>query len=212
MKRDSGGYKPTPNRRTGLQAPRELRATGLDGGRIRIGRRLRAARQQRSLSLEQVARLTGLTKGFLSQVERDLASPSVASLLAICDAVGLPISALFQPAQTNLVTARDRAPINFGGDRVSEYLLTPSGERRLQVIESHIEPGGGSGDGLYSLPADAEFVHVISGRLDLEIEGTHYRLTAGDSLTFSARAPHCWRNPSAHEVTHVIWVLAPSPW
>ncbi|WP_294081682.1 cupin domain-containing protein [Sphaerobacter sp.] len=189
-----------------------MRAAGPNGGGIRIGQRLRAARQQRSLSLEQVARLTGLTKGFLSQVERDLASPSVASLLAICDAVGLPIGALFQPAQTDLVTAENRAPINFGGDRVTEFLLTPSGERRLQVIESHIEPGGGSGDGLYSLPADAEFVHVLAGRLEIEVDGTHYRLTAGDSLTFSARAPHCWRNPSPHEVAHVIWVLVPSPW
>jgi len=95
---------------------------------------------------------------------------------------------------------------------VTEFLLTPSGERRLHVIESHIEPGGGSGDGLYSLPADAEFVHVIAGRLDIEVEGNHYHLTAGDSLTFPARSPHCWRNPSADEVTHVIWVLAPSPW
>ncbi len=199
-------------RETRAEGPAEADGPARLNGGIQIGQRLRAARQQRALSLTQLARRTGLTKGFLSQVERDLASPSVASLLTICDALGIPIGALFQPAQTDLVRVAERPRINFGGERVTEYLLTPAGERRLQVIESYLEPGGGSGEGLYALPAEAEFVHVFAGTLELELEGTRYRLTAGDSLTFPARAAHSWRNPSAGKWTHVLWVLVPSPW
>ncbi|MDN6680524.1 MAG: helix-turn-helix domain-containing protein, partial [Yaniella sp.] len=55
-----------------------------------LGRRLRAVREQNRLTIDQVASFTGLSKGFLSRVERDLTSPSVASLVAICQVLGVP--------------------------------------------------------------------------------------------------------------------------
>ena len=193
-------------RNAGAEAP-----ASLNGG-IRIGAKLRQARRQRNLSIDQVASTTGLTKGFISQVERDLSSASVASLVALCDALGIPIGRLFEPARSELIRADERPPINFGGDGVAEYLLTPSGETRLQVIQSSIEPGGGSGDEPYSLNADTEFVHVVSGEIELRVQTASHHLRAGDSLTFNPRDPHAWRNPSTTERALVMWALSPSPW
>lgn len=181
-------------------------------GSIRIGPKLRQARRQRNLSIEQVATATGLTKGFISQVERDLSSASVASLISLCDALGITIGRLFEPSRADLIRSIERPPINFGGDGLTEYLLTPSREHRLQVIQSHIGPGGGSGDEPYALNADAEFVHVVSGELEVRVQATVHHLAAGDSLTFSPRDPHAWRNPSATDDAVVMWVLSPSPW
>lgn len=178
---------------------------------IRIGTKIREARQRRGLSLEQVATATGLTKGFISQVERDLTSVSVASLVNICNIIGLRIGSLFEPARRDLIRHVDRPPINFGGRGVTEFLLTPASQERIQVIESQIEPGGGSGDEPYSLAGDSEFVHVIRGELQITVHGDTYLLETGDSLTFSPRDPHSWRNPSQEE-TMVLWVLTPSPW
>jgi transcriptional regulator with XRE-family HTH domain len=175
-----------------------------------IGPRLRAARLSRSLSLADLASRAGLTKGFLSQVERDLVSPSVGSLLRVCDALGVGVGDLFEPAPGPLVRSADRPPIAFGGAGVDEFQLTPAGERRLQVVQSDIAPGGGSGDDAYALTGDAEFVHVLTGTLDIEVDGESYRLAAGDSLTFDAGVPRRWSNASPVHPARVMWVIVPA--
>ena len=63
---------------------------------VLIGAKLRAARKLRSLTLDQVALAAGLTKGFVSRLERDDVSPSVASLVAVCDVLGLRVGELFE--------------------------------------------------------------------------------------------------------------------
>jgi transcriptional regulator with XRE-family HTH domain len=176
---------------------------------VRIGPRLRRARRRAGMSIGQLAEATNLTKGFISQLERDLTTASVASLVSICNALQIGVGSLFEPARTDLVRRADRPRINFGGEDVTEWLLTPSSQDRLQVIEGEIEPGGGGGKELYSLPADTEFVHVVSGQLEVVIEDETYRLGAGDSLTFSGRDPHTWSNPSGTEPAVVLWVLTP---
>jgi len=62
---------------------------------VAIGSRIRAARQSQRLTIEHVADATGLTKGFLSRVERDLTSPSVASLVTLCQVLSISIGELF---------------------------------------------------------------------------------------------------------------------
>ncbi|ADB50998.1 helix-turn-helix domain-containing protein [Conexibacter woesei] len=175
-----------------------------------IGERLRAARQRQELTLSALAERVELTKGFLSQVERGLTSPSVGSLLRLCEVLDLPVGELFDANPAPLVRAAERSPISFGGAGVDEFQLTPAGERRLVVIQSDIAPGGGSGEDAYRLGSDAEFVHVLLGTLDLEVAGDAYRLAAGDSLTFDAGAEHRWRNPSPSWPARVLWVIAPA--
>lgn len=177
---------------------------------VKIGARIREARQRRGMSLEQVAHETRLSKGFISQVERNLTSVSVASLVNICNAIGLHVGSLFEPAQRHLIRHDDRPRINFGGENVAEFILTPTSQTQIQVIQSHIGPRGGSGEEPYSLNGEAEFVHVVNGELEITVHGDTYLLRTGDSLTFSPRDPHNWRNPSGAE-TVVLWVLAPSP-
>lgn len=179
-------------------------------GPSHIGRRLRDERRRRGISLTELADRSGMSKGFLSQVERDLAVPSVATLLRVCEVVGMPVRELFSAHRGPLVRAAERAPIEFGGERVEEFQLTPAGESRLLVVQSEIGPGGGSGDERYTLQTDAEFVHVLSGALHLEVGDAAYRLSAGDSLTFDACSEHRWRNPSAVWPTRVLWVMAPA--
>ena len=179
---------------------------------IEIGGRLRSARQERGLTIEQLAQATGLTKGFLSQVERDLASTSVASLLKICAALGLRVGDLLDEAEeSGLVRARERPLLDFGGIGAEDRLLTPRSNRRLQAFHSTVGPGARSGDGAgYPTPTDAQFVHVTKGEFEISIGGETYRLRAGDSLTFGGREPRSWRNPSSSRTAELIWVLTPS--
>jgi transcriptional regulator with XRE-family HTH domain len=158
-----------------------------------------------------VARATGVTRSFLSLVERDQTAPSVASLIRICDALDISVGSLFDGPRTALVRADQRPRINFGGSGVVEHLLTPAGSR-LQIIHSAIEPLGGGGDEPYTLAGEAEFVLVLEGRLEIDVGGVRYDLARDDSLSFSPGSPHAWRNPSEDERAVVLWVLTPSPW
>lgn len=178
---------------------------------LRIGVRLRAARQARGLTLDKVAAATGVTKGFLSRLERDDVSPSVASLVAVCEVIGLRVGDLFDTPETSLVRAGEAREINFGGERVREYLLTPGTQSQLRVIHSLIEPGGGGGEEEYALDCDVEFVYVLRGDLELLLSHQSVRLAAGDAFTFPGREPHTWRNASGEEPCEVLWVLTPAP-
>lgn len=175
-----------------------------------IGPRLRDARKAQGLTLAALAERSGVTKGFLSEVERGLTSPSVGTLLRLCDTLGLRVGELFDRDDRPLVRAAERTPIAFGGQGLSEYRLTPAGEARVLVLMSEIAPGGGSGEEDYALSADVEVAHVLEGVLEVEVGGVRQVLAAGDSLTFDARTPHRWRNPSAAIPSRVLWVVVPA--
>ncbi len=177
------------------------------GGMTIAGPRLRAARQARGLSLADVALATGLSKGFLSLVERSRASASVPVLLRICEALGISVGSLFDHPQHELVRSGAGTPFEMGGVGLSETLLTPATERRVQVMRTLLEPGGGS-DGTYTLATETVFAFVLRGRLALTVAGRAETLAAGDSLTYSARSPHAWHNPGP-AVAEVLWTLAP---
>jgi len=201
-----------PQRWNRVRPPRHDAQPAVGDAAMRIGPRLREARRQKGLSLEQLADATSLTKGFISQLERDITSASVASLLRICEALGIPVGSLFQSARTDLIRRKDAPRINFGGDRITEYLITPANNRDVLIIRSIIEPGGGSGEEPYSLDASAEVVVIEQGYLDISVDGAQHALGPGDTLSFSPRFPHQWRNPSKTSKCKVLWVMSPAPW
>src|ERR1700726_897875 len=87
--------------------------------RARIGAQLRAARLASRMSMAELAAQAGLTKGFVSKLERDLANVSVASLIRLCDALGVSVGSLFQAPKGEVVRHDDRPPINFGGRKMT---------------------------------------------------------------------------------------------
>ena len=188
-----------------------MRALNIDSSSARaaIGSRLRAVRQSRSLTIEQVADSTGLTKGFLSRVERDLTSPSVSTLVAICDVLDASIGDLFVATDSMLVRAAEAPRINLGGVNTTERLLSPRHYGRFQVVRSWVEPGGNGGEELYTISADAELVHVIKGSATVMFSDGETELAEGDSITFDGREPHQWRSAAGAEL---MWVIVPAAW
>src|SRR3984893_3179748 len=158
-----------------------------------IGAQLKAARLAARKSMAEVAEQAGLTKGFVSKLERDLANVSVASLIRLCDALNISVGSLFQAPKGEVGRRSAPPPLTFGGRKVTESLLTPSGEKRVQAILSDIEPGGGSGDEPYSLPADVEFVFILAGRLEGTVAGEQVTLEQGDAFPSPANTQHTFR-------------------
>jgi transcriptional regulator with XRE-family HTH domain len=191
------------SRRTRLAAPDQARPVVL------IGAKLRNARQLRGLTLDQVAQSAGLTKGFVSRLERDDVSPSVASLVSVCEVLGLRVGDLFDPPRTSVIRSGEGRLINFGGKGAVERLVTPGTQTALEVIHSVVEPGGNGGEELYALACEAECAYVLSGTLEVVLEHGVETLTAGDAMTFPGNAPHTWRNPGPGPAK-VLWILAPA--
>jgi len=164
------------------------------GDRVRFGARLRHTREASRLSLGDVAARSGLTKSFLSRVERDMTSPSVASVTGICDALGLSVAELFQTPRMTLVPRAERPRIaDLPQADVVDTLITPADERHVTVLETAAAPGGTGGATLYTLPSECEVCFVLQGAAEVQAEDQQFTLEAGDALIFRAATPHSWK-------------------
>jgi transcriptional regulator with XRE-family HTH domain len=163
-----------------------------------VGGRLREARQGRDMTQEDVAREAGLTKSFVSAVERGETSPSIGSLYRLCEVLGVSIAELFEtvPApESNVVRRADVRGVSFGGEGVENHVLSPRAERRAQVIETHVAPGGSPGPEPWSHSGDLVIATILQGRLEFRFEDHTAVLEAGDTLSYSPADPHSWGNP-----------------
>lgn len=178
-----------------------------------LGAILRSLRHDKGWSLQDLAQRSGVSVGMISQIERDLANPSVRVLTAIRRALGAPVSAVFRdivplrsedPAEPSFVRRADRRPILELGTLRKE-LLTTSGHHNLQIMILHINPGGHSGNTALSYPAEKGGM-VLSGELLLTVDGKEARLREGDSFVFDSALEHSFSNPT-NEPTQVIWII-----
>lgn len=176
---------------------------------LAIGSRIRSVRQAQRLTIDQVAESTGLTKGFLSRVERDLTSPSVASLVTLCQVLSIDVGDLFAQPDTHVVRLSEAPRISLGGEGIVEQLVTARSERRLQMIRAVIEPRGEGEKELYSVDCEVEVLNVISGKFILIFANERFELDAGDTVTFPGREPHSWINPTDEQAV-VTWTLVPA--
>ena len=177
---------------------------------VDLGARIRALRLARGLTLRRLAADAGVTESFLSQVERGVASPSIASVQRIARALGQSIAELFAADERagSVVRGAERRRVVYQGLGAIDEFLTRSTDGKLQVILSTIEPGGGTGDEAYTHDSDEEVVVVLEGSLDLWVGGEHYRLETGDAVTHSSRVAHRNTNPGPG-VARVLFCITP---
>ncbi len=152
---------------------------------MELGHRLRMRRQELGLSLRELAERVALTASFLSQIERDLASPSIESLRKISDALEVPIfHFLIEPdAKSPVVRCDERAELKLPGSNLVYQLLTPDLNRHMEVFLAEREPG----DEKITIPLrhdTEEFIYVLQGQLEIQLGEDAYLLGPGDSAYF----------------------------
>jgi transcriptional regulator with XRE-family HTH domain len=186
--------------------------TGGETAVLQLGPRIRALRQARNVTLRELAARAGVTESFLSQVEREVTSPSIASVQRIAQALDLAIAELFveEAPHGRVVRRADRRRIAYPGLGAIDEFVTSNMNGRLQVILSTIEPGGGTGDEPYAHESDEEVVVVLSGRLELWVGDERHLLEEGDSATYSSRLPHRNTNPGPGRAVVLFCVTPPS--
>ncbi len=180
---------------------------------VAVGHRIRDLRCTRRLSLETVAARTALSIGFLSQIERGLSSPSLRVLATLADVLGVGIAALFganpsaDGASGSVVTRGERRPeLKLWRTGISKQLLSAAGaENKLNLFLVHLEPGGSTGDELYTHDGE-EAGLVLEGEMMLTVDTETWSLKTGDSFRFASRRPHRFSNPAEDAKAVVLWV------
>lgn len=175
-----------------------------------LGMRLRQIRRARNITLRQVADAAEVSESFVSQVERGVAAPSMASLTRIADALGIALSALFVGAEPPgaVVRAGERKRMAHPVGSHDDYLLTPANAKTMQIIYSVVGVGEGFGEEPYSHAAEEECVVVLTGQLIVGVDGQEHHLNAGDALMFDPKSAHSYRNPGPDDAT-ALWVTSP---
>jgi transcriptional regulator with XRE-family HTH domain len=181
---------------------------------IRLGRRVRALRQERGLSLRALSRTTGIAVSFLSGVENGKHSVSVTKLKTILDALGNDLGTFFSqqpPSPKKVVYRKDELTEIAGPGNGLSFLEVASGRpgRALQLIIELYEPGADTGPGLYHHEAEEAGI-VLKGKLELTLDGNTYILKPGDAYYFDSRCYHRMRNVGKGEAKAISVNTPPS--
>jgi transcriptional regulator with XRE-family HTH domain len=173
-----------------------------------VGPGLREARERGGLSVRELARRIHVSASLISQIERDRAMPSVGTLFAIANELGLSVDDLFKDdkrhahgGRPNLVGPVDvnRGPVQRSINRnvinlktgVRWERLTPAPDEEVEFLYVVYDVGGAScEDGSVFRHGGKEYGYVISGRLGIQIGFEKYELGPGDSISFDAQVPH----------------------
>lgn len=177
-----------------------------------LGTRIRGLRKRRGLTLAELAAQSELTAGYISQLERNLAYPSIPALFNIARSLGVTIQWFFaseaavDPADAGYVVRRNTRMSVHYEDGIIDELLTPQPSRQLEILHSRFPPGTYSQQS-YSHEGE-EAGYILSGIFELWVGDRHFQLREGDSFSYSSQEPHRYGNPGDSD-TLVLWVITP---
>ena len=177
---------------------------------MQIGAKLRELRTQRNLTQEELAGRCELSKGFISQVENDLASPSIATLVDMLECLGSDLQSFFADDSKEKVVF---APTDMFEKQDDEdkhgkitWLIPTAQKNSMEPILLELEPGGQTS---VMPPHDGEeFGYVLAGRITLCSGKREYVVKTGGSFCLHPSSTHFLRN-SGKTKAKVLWVSTP---
>ena len=174
---------------------------------MQIGAKLKELRILNGLTQEELADRTELSKGFISQLERDLTSPSIATLMDILQCLGTSIGEFFNET--------DEEQIVFGKNDFFEkedpelsnsvrWLIPNAQKNSMEPIRLTLSPGGST---YPDLPHEGEeFGYVLQGSISIHVGSAVYKAKKGDAFYYSCEKPHYLTSKTG---ASVLWVSSP---
>ena len=173
-----------------------------------LGARIKALRMKNGLTLEELGSRTELTKGFLSQLERNLTSPSLATLEDIVEVLGVTMSQFFADDEEQVVFTKDDAFVDERGDRTLHWIVPNAQKNRMEPLVIELEPGQSSQE--IEPHEGEEFGYVLSGKIQI-VRGSDTRkliVKKGESFYIKGNDTHCLHN-NGQTPARVLWVSTP---
>jgi len=160
---------------------------------MNIGTTIRTIRKRKNITITQICEETGLSQGFMSQVENNKTSPSIATLESIATTLKVPLAYLLlrQEERMNIVRKAERRITKSGTENLKVEHLSSTKNLRMRLVE--LPPGALTGDAPHA--HEGEEVHfVIKGRIYAEQGEDKAEFEEGDSFSWNACTPHLVRN------------------
>jgi transcriptional regulator with XRE-family HTH domain len=197
-----------------LDTPSSEKPQVEDTAPSRLSLRLRLARQLRGMTLKAVADAAGCSESLLSKIENGKASPSLPMLHRLVQALDTNIGWMFEEVDGDegIVFRKGSRPMIAldplrRGEGISlERVIPYSPGHMLQCNIHHIDVDGESAGPIQH--AGEEVGYVLAGEIELVVDKTRYRLSAGDSFVFRSELPHHYRN-IGRELASIFWVNTP---
>lgn len=176
---------------------------------MQIGKKIRLLRIEKQLTQEELANRCELSKGFISQVENDLTSPSIATLIDILEILGTNLPDFFSDTKEEKVTfsKEDMFEKNDDDLKYSLMWLIPNAQKNaMEPIMITLEPNG---QYIEEGPHEGEeFGYILSGSINLHLGKKKFKLKKGDSFYYKAKSNHYISNTSKSPAK-IIWVSTP---
>jgi len=174
-----------------------------------LGEQIRQHRKRFGYTLQEFSQKTNLSVGYLSNIERDVASPTVATLDIICNALRIDIVELLRATRSPspLLKKADRRRIYAARDGILENIAAENDQYRCTCYT--MTPGF---KGTVTVPAgDGKGIlcYVLSGALELTMDGTAYHMEEGDTLFIRPHASHSFRQLGS-EPCVTLWFYSSS--
>ncbi len=176
-----------------------------------LGAKIREARLGAKMKLRDLGNRSGLSESLLSRIENGKTTPSISSLHDISVALSINLSWFFDDGRNKrgpvVQHKGERQVIHYRSDGASiENFIPFGGNHLLQGFLLTVEPGGANKQTRHH--SGEETGYVVSGELELTVNGNVYRMKPGDSFNFRSEEPHSWRNSSKKDAV-LVWVNTP---
>jgi len=160
-----------------------------------LGRKIRDLRLRRGLTVQKLAASSGLSKGFISQVENGRTSPSLATLRDLAVALDTSVAYLVVEEEQvpHVVRAQERPRVHVGGNTSKVELLSAQPKRNLELLMAELPPGMSAGDKRHYHHGE-ECLVCLEGRVSVVCGDHRLVLEAGDSCHYDGRLPHAIEN------------------
>lgn len=175
---------------------------------MQIGEKLKNLRIQKNLTQEELGERTDLSKGYISQLERDLSSPSMETFFDILAVLGVTPEQFFSQKKVNQKIVYQKEDMTYFSDEEHGYhiqwLIPESNEKEMEPILLTLEK---MGQYKQFTPSLAEtFIYVLTGKITLEFGKNLYHAKAGESIYYEASQPHRLKN--AHSGQSQVLLVA----
>jgi|LGVF01.2.fsa_nt_gb transcriptional regulator with XRE-family HTH domain len=177
---------------------------------VDISKKVKELRKSKELSIATLSKLSGVSTGLISQIERGLVVPSVVNLWKLAKALDTSVGFFFDEGlkEDDLVVRKDnRKRIVINKSKGIYELLSPDLNRKIEHLLITIKPGDETNPELITHVGE-ECGYVIKGTLTIRINEEEYILNEGDSIYFSSEFPHKYFNNSDEECVS-IWAMTP---
>lgn len=174
-----------------------------------IGRKIKRLRQEKNLTQDELALRCELSKGFISQLERDLTSPNLSTLADILETLGITLSEFFSDDKDEKIVFSENDYFEAENEEMGysvEWIIPNAQKNEMEPILLTLRPGGAYKE--ETAHSGEEFGYVLYGSIILHLGNKKYRAKKGECFCYKPNNNHYIKNNGKTDAK-ILWVSSP---